>query len=824
MKKRLLAVSILAATAGAPGITLAEEQLALEEILVTARKRVESLQDVPVSVTAFNTDSLKSRDLRTLEDLAGSTTGLVFENFPTSGLSAAPVIRGMSLPFTTAREQNTSVFLDGIYLQRQSMLNPGLVEMERVEVVKGPQSALYGRNAFAGAINYVTAKPTDEFSGHAGITLGTDDREDYNVSISGSIIENRLLGRFGYSTSEYDGHTENEHPFDDLDPNGDSTDGMLGGWDEDVVNASLLFTPTDNLSIRLGYFKSESDREPQAFYNLDGARQNDVTNPENTLNCLDTTTTVRSGPSLVEVSGHHAWCGEMSTTPPYREDLAALGYNGDILMDPRSFAVGSETELWTLHVDWDFNDDWSVQYLYGYTDHDAAGTGIQADAKSVIGDGVLSGLGFDEDGNFGPLYTDTTVFNSNPEETLEASSHELQISWTGSDTVQARGGLYYSNVEDASWNRFFFIAPCNSAESCKDNTQEADPVLSDLFFPGSGHGLKGNWTEFEDDVYAIFAEVTWYANEKLTIGLEGRYTQEDKSYQQLTTTFGVEQELLNQEDFDYFTPRFTVEYHWTDSQLLYSSLGKGVKTGGFNSIDAEINPGQAVYDEEENWTLEVGSKNVLLNGSLVFNAAAYYIEWSDLQGSEAPDDPNPYATDVIGNIGDVEIYGIELETIYNLNQYWSFDAGFTYNNPEYEEAIYSPAVNDANSAFGCDDTLCPSDGDVSGNILARSSKRQAQVGVNYNYNFSDWSLTARLDANYRSKMYATPLNLGNNGSRTIGNLSMTLSKEHWDIGLWGKNITDEEYVANSFHLTSFSTYLVTLGPRASWGLSARYNF
>ncbi len=119
----------------------------VEEVLVTARKRVESLQDIPVSVSALDDTALKRRDLRSLEELAGSTTGLVFENYSTSGLSSAPVIRGMSLTFATAREQNTSVFLDGIYLQRQSMLNPGLHEMVRVEVVKGPQSALYGRNA-----------------------------------------------------------------------------------------------------------------------------------------------------------------------------------------------------------------------------------------------------------------------------------------------------------------------------------------------------------------------------------------------------------------------------------------------------------------------------------------------------------------------------------------------------------------------------------------------------------------------------------------------------------------------------------------------------
>ena len=98
------------------------------------------------------------------------------------------------------------------------------------------------------------------------------------------------------------------------------------------------------------------------------------------------------------------------------------------------------------------------------------------------------------------------------------------------------------------------------------------------------------------------------------------------------------------------------------------------------------------------------------------------------------------------------------------------------------------------------------------------------VGINYRNNFSSWQLNARLGANYRSKMYATPLNLAHNGSRTIANLSVNFSNDNWDFTLWGKNIFDEEYVANTFVLPSFSNYIVALGARDTWGVTARYNF
>ena len=117
-RKLWLAVSLLTTGATSGPVAVAQSDQQLEEVLVTARKRLENLQEIPVSVSAFNSDTIKARDMRTLEDLAGSTTGLVYEDYSTSGLSAAPVIRGMSLTFTTAREQNTSVFLDGVPTSR----------------------------------------------------------------------------------------------------------------------------------------------------------------------------------------------------------------------------------------------------------------------------------------------------------------------------------------------------------------------------------------------------------------------------------------------------------------------------------------------------------------------------------------------------------------------------------------------------------------------------------------------------------------------------------------------------------------------------------
>ena len=153
----------------------------IEQVIVTARKREDLIQDVPLSVSAITAAQIEEQALRDLQDISQATPGFVYENYATAGLSTAAVIRGMGQTFTVARIQNTAVFLDGIYLQRQSMVNPSLLDMERVEIVKGPQNAQFGRNAFAGAIQYVTKRPPSEPG--ANLVLGLRQRRSIRSAL-----------------------------------------------------------------------------------------------------------------------------------------------------------------------------------------------------------------------------------------------------------------------------------------------------------------------------------------------------------------------------------------------------------------------------------------------------------------------------------------------------------------------------------------------------------------------------------------------------------------------------------------------------------------
>ncbi|MCS6948427.1 MAG: TonB-dependent receptor plug domain-containing protein, partial [Steroidobacteraceae bacterium] len=147
----------------------------LEEVVVTARKREESLQEVPLVVNALTAEQIERSSIQNLTDIALRTPGLNYEGYASAGQAGAAVIRGLAPTQLTNRIPNVAVFYDGVYLQNQALQDIGVFDIERVEVLKGPQSALYGRNAFAGAINYIPRKPSADWKAELGVTVGSDD-------------------------------------------------------------------------------------------------------------------------------------------------------------------------------------------------------------------------------------------------------------------------------------------------------------------------------------------------------------------------------------------------------------------------------------------------------------------------------------------------------------------------------------------------------------------------------------------------------------------------------------------------------------------------
>ncbi|MFA3791204.1 TonB-dependent receptor [Aliiglaciecola sp. SL4] len=229
-------------------LTTQADQASIEKIIVTARRRQEGLQDVPLSISAMSEEDLRDANIYSVEDLAASTPGLSYTNTRALG---SPIIRGLAQTDGGAIQTNVGVFMDGIYINNRSGLEFGNMDIAQIEVAKGPQSALYGRDSFAGAINYVTRAPSiDENEATIQFDLGSDGRRGVKGSANysfGDIGALRVFG--GYST--FDGTIENERGGDNL-----------GGWDKrQSIGASLLLYPTDRLTLKLFALKNEVEED-----------------------------------------------------------------------------------------------------------------------------------------------------------------------------------------------------------------------------------------------------------------------------------------------------------------------------------------------------------------------------------------------------------------------------------------------------------------------------------------------------------------------------------------------------------------------------------
>jgi len=244
------ATSVLAADADADNEE--ENNLVIEEIIVTAREREESLLEIPLSVTAFSAADIESAGMRDILDVADLTPGL---NVATifAGDAATPVIRGLS---TTIGEPNVGFFVDGVYIgSRLTMTNLLGNFVERIEVTKGPQSALYGRNSFGGAVNYVTRQPSEKFEGEVEGIVGSDGRLALRATIGGPMGDSEFSYRLAAMSDEFDGYYDNELTGDELDDR--ETRGALG---------AIAYTG-ENLNITFNVLYSEVDDgdSPQRF-------------------------------------------------------------------------------------------------------------------------------------------------------------------------------------------------------------------------------------------------------------------------------------------------------------------------------------------------------------------------------------------------------------------------------------------------------------------------------------------------------------------------------------------------------------------------------
>ena len=715
---------------------------------------------------------MSQRSVRDLSDVAALTPGLNFEAY--LGGSGTPVIRGAAQSRITDLDQNVSVFFDNVYLPRQYAVSPGVIGLERVEIVKGPQSALYGRNAFSGAINYVAKKPGDRFQASAEGTVGGDARYDVLADISGPLVAAKLFARIGVGYSTFDGDAHNDHPNAGVHIPGGSS-GKLGGWDDRSYQARLVWQPTENLELDAGYYHFRILTETPAIVR--------VQQSTNDTNC---------GATLA--GGRKAlYCGELRTA---FSPLAGDTIKGDTVVDPRGIGLSLTSNIGHASVSWKPTDTLRIVYEYG-----------KLTARGI------SGGGSDRDPILGSVNPFNPAVRGNQWQVSPVTDdiyhqNELRVEWAVTPGLDLMLGAFKSQLTDFDQFPLSFGIPLLGT------------TAPNIFGPGFLNLVAARTTV---DAKAVFGRVNWRITDRLRLGVEARYAKEDKTAVNGPTAFVPAVTTLNG-SWSQTTPRVSLDYKLTPRNMVYVTAAKGAKSGGFNTNSFVAS--QRSFEQDTNWTYELGSKNEFMHGTLRFNAALFFIDWSNQQVNcsalGAP--PGVTVPVLICNLGKASVKGAEFDTTYAPVEQFTAALGVSYNDATYGSGVVDQQL--ANFRY-CDGVVCPANGAIGGKQLLRQSKVQASLDAEYR-----WPLGSMLkayfggDVTYKSKQYADDQILAYLPARSLTTLRAGVRGDAWDAYLWAKNVFDLNYAASSYAIVAATDvqYVPIRGPQRTFGLTARYRF
>ena len=766
----------------------------LEEIVVTARKREENLQRTPLSIAAFTADELKFRQIRSTDQLADATPNLTFDAYaPSSGQSASSQIymRGIGQSdFTAVTDPGVGLYVDGVYMARSFGGVIDFLDLERIEVLRGPQGSLFGRNTIGGAIALHTKRPTNEFHGDVELEVGSDDMFNATGNINIPMTDN-FFGKFSLTSRQRDGYADRvqlaERQIDGIPAETDGVD--LGDDDTFSARASFVWQPSDTLDFFLSadYTDESENGSPATSRGL---------NDESVFPAH----TNRFENGL-------AFGGNCPLFPP-PVDGPGAGSDGNFMClndtwlrdefeSEGNAEVSSEFEVWgiSLEANWDISESMALKSITGYRDMDAYS------ARDADGTPYL-------------------VFHTQDPFEQDQFSQELQLSGA-TERLKWLVGLYYFEEEADNPNPVQF----------------PEPTIGAI--------ISGGQTD--NDNYAVFSQVTYDLTDQWALTGGIRYTDETKRFSPYSfadgfyisagletppfTRFadcptGQEPGCSGQpgrlftdgdqivpageykEEFDDWTPMVNLSYQANDDVMLYATYSEGFKSGGFDQRFAVPAPVTS-FDPETAETYEVGMKSSWADNTLRFNAALFYTDYEDIQiivrQGFAP---------ITFNAGTAEIQGFEIETTWVPTAAWIIQAAVGYIDAEYDDL----------------DASVESVGITLDHNLPQTPEWSGNLAIAYTTELGSWSLTPRLDWSYTDEVYNNAVNSPQlvMDSYDMINASITAESNDgkWQIMLAGRNLGDETIlISGSSGYTTGSGYTnASFARESEWRFSAKYSF
>ena len=741
-KKRfamLLAVS--SATGLCHNLAWAQQGTAvvLEEVLVTAQKREQNLQEVPVSITAFTATELADKGISTITELEKSVPNTQFRASRATNSTLTAYIRGVGQQDPLwGFEPGVGVYVDDVYYARPQAAVMDVFDVERIEVLRGPQGTLYGKNTVGGAIKYITRKMSGEAEGKISLAAGAYDQQDVNISAQLPVIDNELYIGAAIARMQRNG-------FGDVDTGYDINTGTYSATEDNynkdvlVARVSIEYSPTDALFIRLaGDRTDDNSNQPCGSQSSPTA----LTHPANGQTFAASNNPYdgacgTSHISNVENNGYSLTAQYQvsdSTTVKYvfakreGETQQFIDFDGTPL---DSFDVPAKyTDDQTSHeLQLNFNIDRMaiVAGLYYFT-------GNSAGAFDV----VLNGLG-------GTPYMDGEHYDLaiGGDVDTESSSAYFNISYDILDDLTLTGGMRLTKDDkNSNIKRYAY------------NTTDSYPY-SQSQGTGFTFGDPSN-----DTLLAIATDIS--------------DSEADKDWSELS-------------------PSIKLDWRMSDDIMLYISYAEGFKSGGFDMRgNAATNPNVAQgYDPETVETLEAGIKSQLWNDRLRLNFTVFNMDYTDMQLTVQTAQPAPvfFSSDVV-NAGTAEIQGAELEALFQVTSDISTSLSVGHMNAELTEVISGGAdVSASWEMLNAPDWT----GQFAINYqrdLGKAGNLALNTAASYrdaSRNFNNVICSCDQDESY------TLLDAGANWYS---------ADEHWTVGLHIKNIEDKEYKTGGYNLGS----------------------
>ena len=707
-------------------------------IIVTAQKRAQNVQDVPIAISAITGDYLVSRDITSIDGLGAIAPNVKFERGPGSTTIAQIAIRGsVTINPAVTWEPAVGLYLDGVYIAKNQGAIFDVADLARIEVLRGPQGTLYGRNSLAGAVNLVTAKPSGELGGKLELSYGNFDykraKAVLNLPALGPLsikLSGQLAKRDGF-------YKIIDNPFPAAAPFVQpSTSKDAQSLNSKSFMAQARLEASDVLTFDYSYDYNNNKQRPAPGQLLS------VTPGS----IFDPTSAAYIGIPLALYANPNRQDTVSLNADPFQEQSRTYGHALTATLDLGSAELKSITAYRDLH----FIDSLEL------------------------------------DGS--PIDIATTTRDTN----MNSFSQELQLTGSAADSRlnYVLGGFYYrEKAGTVNPQRFFGV-----------------------FGPGASQ-FKSSYAS-NTSAYAVYAQADVAVTDALQLTLGARYTEESKNISRQLLVLGGPTPIvvadvkfgdLPKAKFNNFSPAATLAYQINPDVNVYARFAKGYKSGGFNGETNNFvaptagcptgtpelcNP----YRPEKVDSYEVGIKNMLADGALILNIAAFYDKHKDIQLSVF--DATGAAASTVLNAAKATIKGIEVEAVIRPSDSLAVNASFAYLDAKYDSFLDGGVDVSNNRAF------------------PHTPKYSAAVGVNWRAAEGDWGRFNIVgDLNMVSKYYTFPYALrpeavpaqsaGDSQSpgRVTVNMSATLSDLNLGgtelrISAWVKNLTNENALTN----------------------------